>query len=136
MGTSNVALKFVSRINAHDVEGMVSLMSRDHVFIDSLGNRFVRPEIEEGWRQYFTTVPDYGIAIESKLRNGKLVVIFGTASGTYVSEGGTLKAENRWATPAAWRAVISRGKVSEWRIYADNEPIRAKMREEKPKEAG
>ena len=41
---------------------------------------------------------------------------------------GRLEAENRWETPAAWRAVIEHDRVAEWRVYADLEPLRAVMR--------
>ena len=57
-----------------------------------------------------------------------MVVILGVAQGTY-SVDGELKPENRWKTPAAFRAFIEDGKVVEWRVYADNEPIRKRMRE-------
>jgi hypothetical protein len=30
-------------------------------------------------------------------------------------------------TPAAFRALIEDGKVAEWRVYADNEPLRRLM---------
>ena len=121
-------MSFVSRINAHDVEGIVSLMARDHVFVDSLGRRFGRPGIEDGWRRYFVSVPDYRVTVETKLERGSLVALFGKASGTYVPEGGVPRAANRWATPVAFRVKVQRGKVSEWRVYSDNEPIRARMR--------
>jgi len=130
MKSSEVALKFVSRINLHEVDGIVSLMTRDHVFVDSLGNKFPRPLIEEGWRRYFESVPDYRIKVDLKLEKGNHVAIFGTVSGTYVSEGAP-KAANKWETPAAWRVVTSGGRVSEWQVYSDNEPIRAKMRGDK-----
>ena len=42
--------------------------------------------------------------------------------------GGELRAENRWETPAAFRAVVEDGLVAEWRVYADNEPMRRLMR--------
>ncbi|MGA9583930.1 MAG: hypothetical protein WBQ95_01315 [Terracidiphilus sp.] len=35
--------------------------------------------------------------------------------------------ENRWKTPIAIRALIEDGLVAEWRVYADNEPIRKVM---------
>jgi limonene-1,2-epoxide hydrolase len=56
-----------------------------------------------------------------------VVVMLGKARGTYSTDG-TLKAENRWETPAAWRAVVEGGLVAEWRVYADNEPMRELMR--------
>jgi hypothetical protein len=39
-----------------------------------------------------------------------------------------LKIENRWETPAAWRAVVEGVLVAEWRVYTDNEPMRERMR--------
>jgi len=128
MTGSSVARAFVERINAHAVDEVVSLMTRDHVFIDSLGTRFTRPQIESGWQEYFKMVPDYQIKIDSEVANGDLTVLFGTAEGTYVSGDGVIKPGNRWTTPAAWRVVTRGGKVSEWRIYSDNEPIRSVMR--------
>jgi len=125
---SEVVEKFVDRINAHDVDGLVALMSADHVFIDSLGNKFARPAIETGWRQYFATVPDYWVRVDRVVTDEPALILFGAAGGTYVVDGGAIRPENKWETPAVWRAVIRNGKVSEWRIFADNEPIRAKMR--------
>ncbi len=125
-------MNFVGRINAHDLDGLVSLMAKDHIFIDSLGNQSARPGIETGWRQYFEMVPDYWIRIDRMNVQGKGTVLIGAAGGTYVSKGGKPLAENRWETPAVWTAVIVNKKVAVWRIYSDDEPIRARMRESGP----
>jgi ketosteroid isomerase-like protein len=128
MTNPETAHEFVRRINAHDVEGMVALMSGDHVFIDSLTNRLSRPAIKSGWRLYFQMVPDYWIKVEETVADENTVILFGSAGGTYVPNGGKVVDENQWETAAAWRAVVRDGKVVEWRIYADNEPVREKMR--------
>ena len=39
-----------------------------------------------------------------------------------------LKPENAWKTPIAFRVFVDKGRVAEWRVYADNEPIRELMR--------
>jgi len=36
---------------------------------------------------------------------------------------GELLPKNHWEIPAAWKAVVQRGRISEWRVYADNEPV-------------
>jgi len=36
---------------------------------------------------------------------------------------GNLLAEAHWEIPAAWKAVVHNERVSEWRVYADNEPV-------------
>jgi hypothetical protein len=52
--------------------------------------------------------------------------MLGMAQGTYTPDG-KLKPENHWTTPTAFRAYIEEQKVAEWRVYADNEPIRQRM---------
>jgi hypothetical protein len=71
-------------------------------------------------------VPDYRVAIDEVVTDGPLVVMLGVAEGTYAPHG-ELKPENRWTTPTAFRALIEDGKVAEWRVYCDNEPIRQCM---------
>jgi len=128
MTIAQTAQEFVRSINAHDNAWIVALMSPDFVFIDSLGNRATRPAIDAGWQQYFAMVPDYWIKVDQLVTDGNRVILIGTAGGTYVPKGGKITPGNKWETTAAWRALIKDGKVSEWQIYADNEPIRAKMR--------
>jgi ketosteroid isomerase-like protein len=125
---AEVALKFAENINDHDVDSLIALMTPDHTFVDSLGEKFARPMIENGWKQYFAMVPDYRIEVERSVQDGDTVFLIGRARGTFVSEGETAKSENRWETPAVWVARIRGEKVAEWRIYSDNEPIRQKMR--------
>ena len=72
-------------------------------------------------------VPDYSIAVDESFTNGSVVVMLGMAQGTYAPDD-LLRPENRWETQAAFRALIEDGKVAEWRVYADNEPMRQLMR--------
>jgi ketosteroid isomerase-like protein len=119
-----VARAFVRAIGRQDVAGLAALMTEGHRFVDSLGTAVEgREAMREAWMGYFRLVPDYSVEVESTLCDGPVVVLFGMARGTYAPDG-TLRAENRWETPAALRAVIEDGKVAEWRVYADNEPIR------------
>ena len=123
----SVAHAFADAISRQSVEEIASLMTGDHVFIDSLGTKVTgREKMKSGWAGYFGMVPDYSITIEETYLSGSVVVMLGTAQGTY-SSGGVLRPENRWQTPAAWRAVVRGSLVAEWRIYADNEPIRRMM---------
>jgi ketosteroid isomerase-like protein len=132
-----VAQAFIRAINRQDVDRLVELMSPAHRFVDSLGNVVEgRDKMREGWAGYFRMVPDYSIAIEeyypadsSSLVEGDadpVVIMLGLASGTYTRDG-KLRPENRWQTPVAIRALVEDGLVAEWRVYADNEPIRKVM---------
>ncbi len=128
MNSLDTARLFVERINAHDVAGLIKLMTEDHTFIDSTGDKSARPAIEDGWRQYFEMVPDYWIKVDREVSEGETAILIGTAGGTYLPKRGSLRPENRWETPAVWVAQVSGGRIAEWRIYSDNEPIRARMR--------
>jgi len=127
----SIACEFVVAINRQDPAALAELMTPDHRFIDSLGNVVEgRDQMRAGWDSYFRMVPDYTIAIDETFRNGSVVVMLGSAQGTYSADGELRPEssdENRWQTPAAFRAVIKDGEVAEWRVYADNDPIRRRM---------
>jgi ketosteroid isomerase-like protein len=124
---AEIARELIARINSHDVEALAALLTPDHRFVDSLGTVVEgRETLRAGWRQYLAMVPDYRIDVEVLLSEGPLVLLAGTAGGTYV-RGGTLEARNAWSTPAAFRAVIRGGQVAQWQVYADNEPLRRCM---------
>lgn len=91
-----VAKDVADRINAHDTEGIIGVMSGDHVLVDSLGNKFTRPAIETGWATYFAMVPDYWIKIDRTIAEDDIVALFGTAGGTYVPKEGGLNTDNSW----------------------------------------
>jgi uncharacterized protein (TIGR02246 family) len=123
----NVARAFVDAINRQDVEALCALMTQEHRFIDPLGQVVEgREKMRVAWKGYFGMVPDYTIAIEEVHGDGPVVVMLGEVGGTY-APGGKMQLENRWKTPAALRARVEDRKVAEWRVYADNEPMRRLM---------
>jgi ketosteroid isomerase-like protein len=123
-----VAHAFVRAINRQDVEALGVLMAPEHRFVDALGNIVEgREKMRAGWTAYFGMVPDYSIAIEESFSDGQIALLLGVAEGTY-APAGELKAENRWKTPVALRAQVEDDLVVEWRVYADNEPMRDRMR--------
>lgn len=127
MTAVDVALRFVDRINAKDIQGIVALMTEDHRFVDSLGMEIVgRERVQQGWERYFRIVPDYYIEVRETVGDGPVVILLGVAQGTYTADG-TLRAENAWETPAAWQARVKGDHIAEWQVYADNEPIRRRM---------
>jgi uncharacterized protein (TIGR02246 family) len=126
---TSIAQAFVRAINRHDTDALAELMSPEHCFIDSLGNTVRgREKMQGGWAAYFMMVPDYQIAVEETYTGGPAVLMVGEAEGTY-SPNGKLTSENHWKTPAVFRALIEDGSVAEWRVYADNEPIRQRMKQ-------
>jgi ketosteroid isomerase-like protein len=122
-----VVTAFVRAINRQDADALAGLMTDGHRFIDSLGNAVEGCEkMRAGWVGYFRMVPDYALAVEETYSDGSVVVLLGVAQGTYTTDG-TLKPENRWQTPIVIRAAVEDGLLAEWRVYADNEPIRKLM---------
>ena len=128
-----VAQAFVRAINRQDADRLAELMSPAHRFVDSLGSDTEgRDKMRDAWAAYFRMVPDYAVAIEEyypsrpSTDNDPVIIMLGIASGTYTRDG-SLNPKNRWQTPIAVRAVVEDGLVSEWRVYADNEPMRKLM---------
>jgi ketosteroid isomerase-like protein len=119
MRAKDVANEFVSAINQHNVEAISRLMTEDHTFIDSGGGSYSGVEMRQGWAEYFKMFSDYTIDISEVFVSGETVILLGKASGTYTSDG-TLKPENHWESPAAWKAVAAGGKVKVWQVFADN----------------
>jgi ketosteroid isomerase-like protein len=133
MTTAEVTNMFIEKINTADVDALCELMSENHIFVDA-GGYIVqgREAMRKAWQGYFAMVPDYWVESERVLGEGDVVAVFGRAGGTCTSDG-ELKPENRWEIPAAWQAVVRNGRVVEWRVYADNEPIRRIMTREAEK---
>jgi ketosteroid isomerase-like protein len=122
-----IARAFLRAINTHDVDSLTALLTPGHRMIDSLGGIVEgREKICECWKGYFRMVPDYAVEIEETFVSGSAVVILGVARGT-LSLDDVLHPENRWHTPLAVRASVEGSLISEWRIFADNEPIRKLM---------
>jgi ketosteroid isomerase-like protein len=126
-----VAMDFIKRINAGDVNALCELMTEGHIFQDALGKRIIgRETMRQGWTMYFKLVADYQVhAVEFFQTDGRLAIL-GTASGRYT--GGGAANNNFWEVPAAWLVVVKDGLVAEWRVYADNQPLRKLMRDKAP----
>lgn len=111
----HIAIRFVNEINRHDVTALASLMTPDVRFIDGRGHELRgRDRISEAWAAYFRSFPDYRIAIREHIATGQMVALFGSTSGTAADPS---VATRRWTSPAAWRAIISDGRISEWQVY-------------------
>jgi len=115
-GPVKSALEFVKTINRHDARRLMSLATDDHRFVDALGQVVVgKGELERAWEGYFELFPDYRMSVGDVMSAGGVVGLFGSASGSFH--------RRNWEIPAAWRAEVKKGKVSEWRVYTDNEPV-------------
>jgi ketosteroid isomerase-like protein len=113
-----VALKFNERINAQDIDGLVSLMTDDHKFIDIPGKITIgREKMMEGWTKFFDSYPDYMNIFSRVESHDNLVLMIGHSECSYDPLDG----------PVIWTAYIDNGLVAEWRVYEDNKKIRQKL---------
>jgi len=106
---------FIDSINAHDVESLGKLMSDDHVFVDAHGNEMRGKEtMTAGWRGYFEWFPNYYIEVSDIFENGEAFAMFGFAGGSFKGNP-----DASWRLPAAWKAMMTEGRVTLWQVYAD-----------------
>jgi ketosteroid isomerase-like protein len=118
-----VIAAFVEAINAHDADALERLMTDDHLFVDSLGSRVVGAgAMIAGWRHYFAMFPDYRIDLDNILTEGSDAMLHGSAHGTLYRDGAPVLG-GAWTVAAAWRVVVSGGKISLWQVYADNKQV-------------
>jgi len=114
---------FVAAINSGRPDAVAALMTDDHSFMDSLGNRVSgRDAVSQGWVHYFSMVPDYRISVDRIMCDGDRFILVGRASGTY-SPDGVRTADRHWNIPAAWQGLARDGRVAEWQVFGDNKPM-------------
>lgn len=125
MGTREIVETFVNAINSGRAERVTQLMSRNCVFLDSLGNRLEgQAAMADGWRAYFRLFPDYRIEVDGWFVDEMEAMLHGRAGATLYRDARPVE-DGRWEIPAAWRAVTDGRKVSLWQVYADNKPVYA-----------
>ena len=119
----HTVLTFVDRINAHDVEGILGLMSEQYTFINSAGDRFHGTKfMRDTWAAQFEQHPDFRIEVERVIGDGDAVAIFGKAAGTY-SQHGEMYDENHWEVPAAYLGIAQDGKMIHWQVFSDTSMV-------------
>ena len=109
---SAITLQFNNYINSSDLDGLSSLMTDDHVFIDSSNDVHDggKEAMTEGWRDFFRLYPDYRNFFTSVIMSDGDVIMVGysVCPNEPVLDG-----------PAIWKARIRDGLLAEWRVYLD-----------------
>lgn len=103
---------YLSGINTHNVESMMTLLSEDHVMIDSQGKEVRgKKQLESAWRNYFQLFPDYSINVQKIMTFGDERIIVATASAGSNSQ--------HWELPVIIKAKVQDDKIMEWQVFAD-----------------
>ena len=113
-----VIARFNGCINRRDVDGLATLMSDDHRFIDSDANVVSgKEDCLDAWRGFFDSFPDYRNIFDTLTARDDVVSIVGYSEC----------AESSLAGPAIWTATIRGETVTEWRVYADTPKTRTRL---------
>jgi hypothetical protein len=112
----SILTSFNDCINRRDIDGLSTLMTHDHVFIDFANNAISgKEQCVEAWKGFFRTFPDYCNHFERIFLVGSEAVIVGYS----------ICSDIRLAGPALWTAKIVDGRIAEWRVYEDTGVNRA-----------
>jgi ketosteroid isomerase-like protein len=112
------ALQFNEFINNQDIEGLSSLMTEDHTFIDREDEVHKGKEtMTKGWRNFFNSFPEYRNTFTRVESRDGLVILIGYATWSKASA----------PDHAIWAARIEDDRLAEWRIYHDTEENRRRL---------
>ena len=114
-----VALMFNDCINNRDLNSLVELMTDDHSFID-IAENIINGNLncKKAWKDFFNSFPDYQNIFKTVISIDDFVII----------EGYSNCSDKRLEGHEIWTARIRDNKVSEWRVYEDNEENRQKLK--------
>ncbi len=119
MSSKDSVLTFIASINQKDVAAMGNQMHEHHEFVDSAGDVISgRAAVLAAWEEYFLMFPEYQLRVEHILEDGPIIAVFGIADGTFTSVTATRSARHI-VIHAAWKVVISEGRIGRWQVYAD-----------------
>lgn len=119
-GPAEIVERYIACINAGDSTGLAAVAGTAPRFVDATGAEYRLTS--EAWAGFFEEFPDYRIEVDQILSKGDLVAVFGSASGSFHGVGNS-KPGAAWSFPAAWRAIVRNGKLLEWQVYGDIEPM-------------
>jgi len=112
----SIVTSFNDCIGRRDITGLSSLMTDDHVFIDTANNSISGKNCCLAvWKTFFAAFPDYCNIFQQVLIVGDHAVIVGHS----------VCADRRLVGPALWTAKLSGTLVAECRVYEDTTANRA-----------
>lgn len=119
----DTVVKFIDRINAHDVAGIVGLMDEEYRFINSSGDSFHGVSfMRDEWTKHFERYPDFQIKTTAVLSGPEGVAVIGEAAGTYTSDD-PIEEDDHWQIPAAFFGKARNGKMIHWQVFADSSVV-------------
>ena len=112
-------VRFNAMINARDVDGLASLMTDGHSFVDTAGHAVSgKQACREAWSGFFAAFPTYRNVFASVQEKDGVVIVVGRS---VCAEDPGLEG------PALWTARVERNLVSEWRVFEDTPEARRRL---------
>ena len=103
--------RFNDLINTRDIDGLSQMMTDDHIFIDTAGQRISgKPACVRAWTGFFAAFPDYRNHFERMIE----------CEGVILVDGRSACSDPRLIGPALWAVKLRDDLVSEWRVLQDN----------------
>jgi ketosteroid isomerase-like protein len=116
-------LAFIDRINHTDLDGLLALMTDDHVLRVLDTPPVVGSALRPAWQTYFTAFPEYVIYTERISQNGGSVAVLGHTTGSQLS----LPDDEESRIPVIWTAVVRKGLIARWSIVEDGPKVRSEL---------
>ncbi|MFJ7071581.1 nuclear transport factor 2 family protein [Streptomyces sp. NPDC098781] len=117
-GAVDVVRRFNAAINERNLHVLASLMSDDHIFVDSAGGGVRgKPACVEAWRGFFAAFPDYRNVFAETAVRGDVVAVAGYS----------VCSTPELAGPALWTARVTGGLVEEWWVREDTPDLRHEL---------
>lgn len=112
MTVEETVIKFYDFINSCNIGGLSSMMTDDHAFIDTLNSEIKGKEnCVIACEGFFEAFPDYKNYFTKLAYKDNFVMIEGYSTCSVKILDG----------PALWTAKVNGNKISEWRVYEQNE---------------
>jgi len=119
MDPQAIALRFNDCITARDVDGLATLMTDDHQFVDTEQQVVSgKDACIEAWRGFLEQFPDYRNVFSGVIPRDEVVVLIGYSECSFEPLAG----------PAIWTATIRGKQLAQWRVYHDTEATRKELR--------
>lgn len=116
--SQQVVQEYIRRINTADVEGLLELMSSDHVFcVDGETPLSGTEALREAWKGYCAAYPTYTIYIDEIYDQSERVIVAGHTSGSHLPASIEQK-----PGCVLWEARLEHERIAAWIIYYPTTP--------------
>ncbi len=116
--SQQVVQEYIRRINTADVEGLLALMTPDHVFfVDGEPPLSGAEALREAWKGYCAAYPTYTIYVDEIYDQHERVIVVGHTSGSHLPASREQK-----PSCVLWEARLRDGRIAAWIIYYSTTP--------------